>query len=406
VPNLSASILHYLKKEIKINIMNNWIKRRSFLKSTASAVAGCLAASCTQPPLSSGNDLKFPEDVNAQNSIIDQTAVDETLDTCAVTLAQENSSKRAWATLFQKPSGKTWQEVKAAIKVNEVGRNLPRIAIIHKVCRELNLLGIPFGNIRIYGGPNDTVTNITAYNRLMVEMLPSGIVVSQHDSELGGTKEVPIPEAHKDDKTITSTTCVAEIADNTNDILINVAVNKGHWEEFGGFTLSMKNHFGTFSPRPYPGASFSDTHANLDYLCSISKSDVLVGSTPPQQQLCIVDSIWATTMLNPGVNGDDIPANMIIMGVFSPVVDYVTARKVRKNIMGCYLSAVADTFLLNFGYTEREIRELDLLLISDSQITSLTAGKHVPIRQLYKINPRIPDERVVCCFNSGIVNLH
>jgi hypothetical protein len=104
---------------------------------------------------------------------------------------------------------------------------------------------------------------------------------------------------------------------------------------------------------------------------------VLVGSTPPQQQLCIVDSIWATTMLNPGVNGDDIPANMIIMGVFSPVVDYVTARKVRKNIMGCYLSAVADTFLLNFGYTEREIRELDLLLISDSQITSLTAGKHV-----------------------------
>ncbi len=262
---------------------------------------------------------------------------------------------------------------------------------------------MPFGNIRIYGGSNDTVNKISDYNTLMTKLLPYGVVVSQHDSALSGSKEVLIPEAQKGAASITSTTCVAEIADNTNDILINIAVNKGHWDEFCGFTLTMKNHFGTFYPKPYPGITFNESHANLDYLCSISKANCLIGTTPPQQQLCIVDSIWTTTMLNPGANGNDIPDNMIVMGVFSPIVDYLTAHKVRKNIMGCHLGPSADTFLLSLGYTEKEIEELDLLLLHDVPDTPMKKDKCLSLRQLYNINPHIPDERVVCCYNSNIV---
>lgn len=380
-------------------------KRRTFLKTTASAVAGYLASSCSQSPLS-GSTITFPEDIHTQNSIVDQKAVDTTLDACAVTLAQNKRSEQAWATIFQKPPHKSWPDVKVAIKVNEVGRNLPRIAVIHKVCRELHVLGVPYGNIRIYAGANDTINNISDYNKLMGEKLPFGVGISQHDSLLGDSRKVSIPEAKKGTKTITTTTCVAEIADHRNDILVNIAVNKGHWDEFGGFTLTMKNHFGTFSPHPYGGNFFKESHGNLDYLRSISKSNTLIGTTPPQQQLCIIDSIWATTQLNPGAGGNDMPANIIVMGVFSPLVDYLTAQKVRKNIMGCHLGTIADTFLFGFGYTEQEVAMMDLLLLTVDSTITMMVDNRVPLQQRYGINPNIPDERVVCCYNSNIVKVY
>ena len=377
------------------------IKRRTFLKSAASAAAGCMAMSCAYSPLSN-TYTGFPADVYIQNSLIDQAAVDETLDVCAKTLSQQTTGEQAWAAIFQKPSHKSWQEVKAAIKVNEVGNNRPRIAIINKICRALNSLGAPYCNIRIYGGPNDTIQQVSPYNQLMAELLPGGVIISQHDSALGGTKEVEIPQAVKNDMVITATKCIAEIADNTNDILVNLAVNKGHWEEFGGFTLTMKNHFGTCNPRPYPSGSFELSHGNLDYLCAISQSDFLIGATPPQQQLCIIDSIWATSALNPGVNGDDVPYNMIIMGIYSPIVDYVTAKKVRQDIMKCKLGESADTFLQKFGFTEEEINNLELIYLPDNK-PLLLAKEKTHVKPHHNINPLIPDDRVVGCVNNDIV---
>ncbi len=68
--------------------MNPDLKRRFFLKSTASVVAGYLASSCSQSSLSDINNT-FPEDVYTQNNIVDQAAVDATLDNCAAALAQK-----------------------------------------------------------------------------------------------------------------------------------------------------------------------------------------------------------------------------------------------------------------------------------------------------------------------------
>ncbi len=86
---------------------------RIFLKSAASAVAGYMTSSYARSPMSK-SDSMFPKDVYKQNSVINQKAVDETLNACAVALSRKSSSDEAWATIFQKPSQKAWQEVKTA----------------------------------------------------------------------------------------------------------------------------------------------------------------------------------------------------------------------------------------------------------------------------------------------------
>lgn len=376
------------------------LRRREFLCSAGSVLGGFLASGCARSVIQDHNFI-FPADVHLQNQVINQSAVDTALDACARALAQKSNNRKSWATIIQKPPEKSWQEIKAAIKVNEVGRNLPRIAIIHKICRELHILGIPYKNIKVYGGPNDSPQLITPYNKLLAEKLPTGVIISQHDSELGGQVKVTIPEATKDDMVIRSTSCISEIAKHKNDLLINIGVNKGHWEEFGSFTLTMKNHFGTFNPKPFPGIGFNGSHGNFDYLCAINNSDILLKGSPPQQQLCVIDSIWAGSSLNPGMNGDNTPYNLLIMGVFSPVLDYVTAIKIRRDKMQCPIAGNIHELLSYFGYTQNEIEQLDIIL------TDLYKSPPQPVipssGQRFSINPEIPDERVVGCYNQDIV---
>ena len=76
--------------------------------------------------------------------------------------------------------------------------------------------------------------------------LPEGV---QIEEQWGGvTTLTDVPEPWK--KNGNKAKCLQYLVDGSVDILINIAMCKGHSDKFGGFTMTMKNHFGTFDPSP------------------------------------------------------------------------------------------------------------------------------------------------------------
>jgi len=150
--------------------------------------------------------------------------------------------------------------------------------------------------------------------------------------------------------------CMKSLADGSVDILVNIALSKGHSWEYGGFTMTMKNHMGTFSPGPI------HREGALDYLLAINQTPEIMGPMDkktgrvlfPRQQLCLVDALWASKG-----GPDGLPShqpNFLAMGVFSPVVDYVLATRFRGEKMGWAPNKqVTRRFLEEFGYTESDL---------------------------------------------------
>jgi hypothetical protein len=140
------------------------------------------------------------------------------------------------------------------------------------------------------------------------------------------------------------------------DILINIAMCKGHSSRFGGFTMTMKNHFGTFSPGPgHRGGS-------VNYLMAINKTPEILGQMSkrtgkvlyPRQQLCLVDALWASED-GPTVYPSHQP-NFIAMGVLSPILDYVMATRFRDERMGWKPNMKTTRRLLtDFGYSINDL---------------------------------------------------
>lgn len=71
--------------------------------------------------------------------------------------------------------------------------------------------------------------------------------------------------------------------------------------------------------------------------------------------------------------------------------------------MNCPLGNCADTYLLDFGYTEQEIEQLGLVLASVDKPLSIAESKPILLPQRYDIHQNIPNERVVGCYNSNMV---
>jgi hypothetical protein len=140
------------------------------------------------------------------------------------------------------------------------------------------------------------------------------------------------------------------------DILINISMCKGHSPRFGGFTMTMKNHLGTFSP------DYAHEDGSQDYLIAINQTREILGPMDrrtgrvlyPRQQLCIVDALWASKR-GPGGNPSHQP-NFLAMGVMSPVVDYQVATKFRGERMGWKPNQRAvRRMLTEFGYAEDDL---------------------------------------------------
>jgi hypothetical protein len=277
----------------------------------------------------------------AQNSVINSTEVDRVLDAMAVSLAQKSTPDEAWASIFRKPENKPWNEITVAIKVNCNSKNNARVAIISKVCRALNGLGVPFGKIIIYDGRSNAWP---VYSPFIGNGLPDGVIVSKGNKALGGAGKVALP--WEDTKKYA---CTKGMIDGSVDILINIANNKGCDKAFGQATLTLKNHAGTFDPMPL------HMGGGIDYLMAFSRSREIMGSTIARQQLCIVDSLWG--MRNGPFGVPEVRLDRIVMGTFSPAVDYLTAKKIREPLLNVTHTTI-DKFLTAFGYASEEIGDL------------------------------------------------
>ena len=131
---------------------------------------------------------------------------------------------------------------------------------------------------------------------------------------------------------------------------------KGHSQKFGGFTMSMKNHFGSFDP--WPGHMWN----GADYLIAINKTAEILGEMEaetgrvlfPRQQLCLIDALWASEC-GPWCVSSHQP-NFLAMGVLSPVLDYVVATRFRGEKMGWQPNLeMADRMLTEFGYDRSDL---------------------------------------------------
>jgi hypothetical protein len=306
---------------------------------------------CHDPDMVSSNPLNW--NMRTQNEVVDGERVSENMDKMAAALAGTADYAEAWAAVFQKPAGKDWADVNVAVKVNSLDdRNVPRLAIVAKVCEELHNLGVPYGSMTVYdgGGKTDDANHIWQYaDEFSRTILPQGVRVSKN---LGGeVVEVALPDS-------TEVFCLSPLLDDTVDLLVNIAVNKGHdIPELGSFTLTMKNHVGSI---------FINDHPSPDQLFEMNKINVILGrGSPPRQQLCIVDSLWGLRAGPYGVPDSD--TKCLVMGTFSPAVDYLTVKKIREapEFMGIDDTnrEMLDRFMTEFGYdiNSDEIQDLDLV---------------------------------------------
>jgi hypothetical protein len=173
--------------------------------------------------------------------------------------------------------------------------------------------------------------------------------------EIGGgsTKSTLVPVR----KTQITSYCLKHLVDDSVDILINMSVCKGHnIDQLGAFTATMKNHFGTFDPRPGHGPT------GMDYLTGINRTKEIMGRIDestgriiyPRQQLCVVDALW-TSSGGPYGNSTH-QSNLLVMGVLSPIVDYIIATDFRKDRMGWYINEKAALQMLtDFGYKPEDL---------------------------------------------------
>jgi hypothetical protein len=284
-----------------------------------------------------------------QEELVVTERVWENMDKLTCGLAETDDPVKAWKTILIKPPQKTWTETIVAIKTNHIAQQHTRSAVISKVCHVLTgTMGVKPSNIHIYDACHGrSLSSDTPFSGL-----PEGCHIQNRWG--GSTTRTTIPRPWKDGRN--EAKCLKYLVDGYVDILINISMCKGHSSHFGGFTMTMKNHFGTFDPGP-GHRSGSD-----DYLIAINKTQEILGQMEegtgnvifPRQQLCIVDVLWASES-GPGGLPTHQP-NFLAMGVLSPIVDYQLATRFRGERMGwSYNTHVANRFLTEFGYSEKDI---------------------------------------------------
>jgi hypothetical protein len=330
-----------------------FIPHRGFAFLPASSSAGWRSGLNINPTISNVKaiccydeamiDIKLANDFARQNENVNATAIAKNMDELASKLANINTPSQAWQAIFRKPSAKQWNQVKAAIKVDCANpANMPRIAIVGKICTELINLGVSPGNITLY----DTRYNAAGTGKYAdsqgnpISGLPSGIVVS---SQINDGPEVPVGGDIMKCSPVIAASNAGTIS-YIPDILVNIATNQGADAAGTEPGLCMSNHTGTLK--------FSTPSAAE--LIAMNQCEAVIGqgttAIPCRQQLCIIDSLWATTG-NTG-NFSAVPCR-IVMGTLPPVMDYLTAKNIREpqRIMNVPPNgSLITSWLTAFGY--------------------------------------------------------
>jgi hypothetical protein len=267
----------------------------------------------------------------------------------ACALVETKDPKDAWKGIFIKPPQKSWSDTVVAIKTINIGMQHTRSAVMAKVCHTLvDVAGVKPANVCIYDGRHgDGMHRDTPFHGL-----PKGVRIVDDWGGISTPVAVPSPWTERNGKS----EIVKALADGTVDILVNITMCKGHWSTFGGFTMAMKNHMGTFSPFP--------CHDNgaQDYLLAINMTPEILGPLDrktgrvlyPRQQLCLLDALWVSE--DSAIGSSSHQPNFLAMGVFAPVFDYILATQFRGKKMGWPPNMQMTTrFLTEFGYEERDL---------------------------------------------------
>jgi hypothetical protein len=361
-------------KQRRENMANTNSNRRDFLKVTAAGATGALVGFlgpakvfgapaawtskmainpnidnlrvvCCSDPTMVANGAPNWNNATAVGNAVSRDRVFADMDEMAKSLANKTTAGEAWGAIFQMPAGKSaWSNVKVAIKVNCISPHRVNVHLLDKLCRELNALGVPFANITI-GDPSQSSTSAWYGAYVTSGRLPSGVSFNL---------------------------ATADLTNGNVDLLINTAVYKTHWSQFGCITLTMKNHYGFF-PVDHGATTAMDT------LSTYSKSDAIMGTgTPPRQQLCIVDSLWHSTSwaANPSLQ-----QNMLIMGTFTGAVDFCFVHDIHPSIYEAENDppktftlterAIQDRYLTDFGYTASDFQNLHLVSVPPAGGTGL-----------------------------------
>ena len=294
-----------------------------------------------------GAEIEIPW--SRQEELVVRDRVWEGMNRLACGLTGLNEPEKAWNTIFVKPPGKSWSDTVVAIKTNNIGRQHTRSAVMSKVCHALtDVVGVKPGNIHIYdachGGSMQSATPFSG--------LPEGVRIEGQWGGYSGPAVVngPWPDAGD------TSDCLKQLAEGEVDVLVNISMCKGHSDRFGGFTMTMKNHFGTFHPGP------GHRRGGFEYLLAINQTPQILGPMDaktgkvifPRQQLCIVDGLWASDY---GPRGEpNYQPNFIAMGVLPLVVDYVVATQFRAGKMGWEVNMeAAGRMLTEFGFSKSDL---------------------------------------------------
>jgi hypothetical protein len=284
-----------------------------------------------------------------QERLVVRDAVWDNIDRLACGLTEIQDPANAWKSIFVKPPEKTWSDTLVAIKTNNIAEQHTRSAVMAKVCYTLtDTLGVRPSNVRIY----DACHGKDIAGKSPFSGLPEGCRI---ENRWGGSRVyTAIPRPWKNGKK--KSKCLKHLVNGSVDILVNISMCKGHSGKFGGFTMTMKNHFGTFSPTP------GHLWGSADYLLAINRTPEILGRMDrdtgrvvhPRQQLCIVDALWASED-GPGGNPSHQP-NFLAMGVLSPIVDYQLATRFRGERMGWRPNMkFTRRMLTEFGYREKDL---------------------------------------------------
>jgi hypothetical protein len=295
---------------------------------------------------------KVAGDFARQNEGVNRTLIEANIDEMAKKLTNLSVAATAWQTIFRKPTNKQLTQVKAAIKVQCANTlNMPRVAIVGKICTELINVGVLPGNITIY----DSYGNAGGTGKYADSLgnpiagLPSGVIVS--NKTLDGPT-VPVGTASMQCSSIIAQENTDHSISYIADILVNIATNRGNDSTGSELGLCMDNHVGTLK---YATPS-------ADELIDMNQCEAIIGQgtaeIPCRQQLCIVDSLWAS--VTPTGSFSHVPCR-IVMGMLAPVVDYLTAENIRKpssrGLMNTpYNTSVTANWLTRFGYISSDLQ--------------------------------------------------
>jgi hypothetical protein len=311
----------------------------------------------------------------AQNAAVDANAVATNLDQMAMYLANKTTATDAWSTIFR--SGKDWASTKVAIKTNAIiaTGNHPRVAVIKKICDVfVDQFKVPAANIILYDANSDASKCYTTYASL-TDSTKIRATVSVKSQSLGGQAPVTITAATK------TMTGVADLVNGVIDILVNVAIIKRHSGPgtayaYGSCSLCMKNHLGTFinsgSDTGAGDASATGLHS-IDAICNINKQPAILGGNPVRQQLCIIDGLLANG--NSAGGSFDTRVDRLIMGTFAPIVDYLTAMRIMKDVMNKPdANNNLPKFLTNFDYAETDALDWNEYVPGSGTVAPPTGG--------------------------------